>query len=195
MKTVLFFTVLIVALACGTFSKTFEQWYRAHDSAHEKFQKSDHWSVKELVDGFNASPYANFFERIHLGEVNDYSARLLHQKALSSYRMGEKEAEQFFGQARDKSSSALTRAEILYNSTERLVYGGDIEAAVSAYKETLKLNPDDWQAKNNLELLLQAQQRQNKSASQVPMGKPGDKRWKDMELFIPVEPGTKKIDK
>lgn len=205
MKT--FFSFVLLGLAAFLWGgyQMFSQWHTAHDESLGRIAQADFASARESVDKFLASKAGWVVEKINLNFLQDYKARLLHSKALASYQMGEKSAEQEFSEAKSASRSSLTKANITYNSTDRALKRNEIEAAISSYKEVLKLNPEDWQAKNNLELLLQKQEESGKGKKKGAgkggfsdtIGGGGDKRsrLKDLDLFSNFSRPSNKVDK
>ncbi len=78
-----------------------------------------------------------------------------------------------------KSSDPLLRGASHYNRGNALFYQGKYQDAVEAYKDSLRANPQDEDAKYNLGVAMKAvknppQQKQNQQGSQSP--KPGQKK-------------------
>ena len=79
-----------------------------------------------------------------------------------------------YEQAQQQIERALVGEEHLENLDQNSYYnlgntffqGQQLEAAIEAYKEALRLNPDDLQAKQNLELALRQQQQEQQQQEQ-----------------------------
>jgi len=91
-------------------------------------------------------------------------SRLHSGKGASLYRLQRYEhAKEEYLNAADETSDAKSRAESLYNAANSLVQLNQLEEAIKTYEESLKLAPDDKDAKENLEYakrLLEQQQQQ-----------------------------------
>ena len=72
---------------------------------------------------------------------------------------------QFLQQALRNAEGELTGSSF-YNLGNTLFSTQQLEAAIEAYKDTLRINPDDMDAKHNLELALQQLQQQQEQEQQ-----------------------------
>ncbi|RME97574.1 MAG: tetratricopeptide repeat protein [Chloroflexi bacterium] len=107
---------------------------------------------------------------------NDAFANQDYEAALSAYRQAEDQSPELaqphynaanalyrtqnFEQAQQEIAQVLAKddgtlaTDSTYNLGNTYFQAGQFEPAIEAYKETLRLNPDDVQAKHNLELAL-----------------------------------------
>lgn len=94
------------------------------------------------------------------------SAPLYYDCGNALYRLDKfsEAAEQYGGSLAGADSSLLSSAR--YNMGNSLFQMGDMEGAISQYKEALKLNPEDGDAKHNLEIALRQLEQQSQSQSQ-----------------------------
>ena len=208
MKTFgVFLLIVLMAVLYASFW-FFGQVYQVYDANALQTERLNFQSVGKNTDSFLSSKAGVILQKLDLSFLKNQKAKLLHQKAMALYRSGSKESEREFSEAQTLAVNARVKADIIFNSTEGKVVRGDTESAIAAYQESLKLNPDDWQAKNNLEMLLQQQESsgkgkgkdgKDKSKSELgsQKGGGGNKRSKlfDLELFQQIPKGTKKIDK
>lgn len=206
MKTFgVFLLVVLMAVLYASFW-FFGQVYQVYDANALQTERLNFQSVGKNADSFLSSMAGVILQKLDISFLKDQKAKLLHQKAMAFYRTGSKEAEQIFSEAQTLAVGSRIKADIIFNSTEGKAVKEDIESAVAAYQENLKLNSDDWQAKNNLEMLLQQQEGSGKGKDGKDKGKGGldnqkggggNKRSKlfDLELFQQIPKGTKKVDK
>ena len=93
-------------------------------------------------------------------------AEPIYNLANTLYRMqGFGEAGDFFSQATDLASGDLAEWGF-FNQGNNFYQQQQMEQAIEAYKEALRLNPQDMDAKINLELALIQQQEQEKKQAQ-----------------------------
>ncbi|MBI2676892.1 MAG: hypothetical protein HYX21_03050 [Candidatus Yanofskybacteria bacterium] len=206
MKTSGVFLLIVLAVTLYASFWFFGQIYQVYDANALQTERSNFQSVGKNVDSFLSSKAGIVLEKLDISFLKNQKAKLLHQKAVALYRSGSKESEQVFSEAQTSAVNPRVKADIIFNSTEGKVIKGDTESAIAAYQENLKLNPEDWQAKNNLEMLLQQQEGSGKGKDKDgkdkgkldnQKGGGGNKRSKmfDLELFQQIPKGTKKVDK
>ncbi len=177
--------------------------YRVYDANALQAERLNFQSVGKNVESFLSSKAGAVIQKFDLGFFKNQKAKLLHQKALALYQLGSKESEQTFFEAQTSAVDPRIKADIIFNSVEGKVVKEEIESAIAGYRENLKLNPEDWQAKNNLEMLLRQQdgsgkgKGKDKDWQKGQKGHAGNKRSKlfDLELFNEIPMGAKKIDK
>jgi Ca-activated chloride channel homolog len=89
-----------------------------------------------------------------------------YNAANAHYRQGDFEgAQQEIEQTLLKDDGDLVQNSF-YNLGNNFYQAQDLEQAIEAYKEALRLNPGDMEAKHNLELALQQQQQQQQEQNQ-----------------------------
>ena len=97
------------------------------------------------------------------------------------YKSGKtEEAEQAYDNAISKSQSAIDKANAWYNKGMALQNSKKLPESIDAFKQALRLNPDDEDARQNLQLALQQQkqqqqQQQDKQNQQQKKDQPKDK--------------------
>jgi len=119
---------------------------------------------------------------------NDAFANQDYEAALSAYRQAEDQSPELaqphynaanafyrtqnFEQAQQEIAQVLAKddgtlaTDSTYNLGNTYFQAGQFEPAIEAYKETLRLNPDDVQAKHNLELALKQIEQQEQEQQQ-----------------------------
>lgn len=86
-----------------------------------------------------------------------------------------KEASEEYMSALDRTDDPLDKSAAFYNLGNALLKSGEVPRAIDAYKQSLRLNPKDMQAKTNLTRALQQQQQQQKDQQQKDKEKENDK--------------------
>jgi Ca-activated chloride channel homolog len=140
-----------------------------------KFQEA----AKNFSSAFDQSP-------------ND--ASLAYNLANSQYRLGKfGQALQSYNQAAVISQDSKLKQKAYYNAGNASFNLGKLEQAIDSYKKALELNPDDLEAKYNLEFsrdqLKKRQQNQQKKDEQK---KSSDKDNKDSEKQNPDKSDSQK---
>ena len=79
----------------------------------------------------------------------------------------------------DPNSTQEQQAESHFNRGNALAHGGDFEAAIEAYEEALKLNPDLEEAKHNKPVTEELLKWQKKKKQEQETGDSGDENSKD----------------
>lgn len=81
----------------------------------------------------------------------------------------------FFQEVISQSQSPTLRAKAYYNLGNLLVLAGNAREAVEIYREALRLDPSDWEAKSNLEMLYaQISGKETTDASLTQAREPGE---------------------
>lgn len=119
------------------------------------------------------------FER---AEGHPFASReiLAYDQGVRAYAAGQlAEAARHFQEVISRGRSPSLRAKAYYNLGNLLALEGKPREAVALYREALRLDPGDWDAKANLEMLsaqLQSQETQETGASlkQAPDSTGGD---------------------
>jgi Ca-activated chloride channel family protein len=107
-----------------------------------------------------------------------YNAANTHYR-LEDYEQAQGEIEQAL--VSEESEHGLDENSF-YNLGNTFFQGEQYEAAIEAYKETLRLNPDDLEAKQNLELALrQLQQQQQEQQDQDQQQEDQDQQQQDQD--------------
>jgi Ca-activated chloride channel family protein len=149
-KTVLLIpimTLLILSLsACGSSVE------RTLESGNQAFSEQAYEQALET--------YA------HAMEMAPTMAEPVYNLANTLYRMEAfEQTGQLMGQALELASEELAQHGF-YNLGNNFYQQQQMDGAVEAYKESLRLNPDDLDAKYNLELALQQQEQQSQEQQQ-----------------------------
>lgn len=127
--------ILIFSFSSTAYSQTVEQLGK---NAKEAFDKADYNSAKEKYS--------------EARKKSSDDIRLLLGEASSKYRLGEfAEAQVLFSEAASKAKTDQEKAAVIYNSGNTLVMQNKFEDAIKTFEESLKLNPNDPEAKENLE--------------------------------------------
>jgi len=92
--------------------------------------------------------------------------RFLDGIGTSLYRLGRfAEAEKIFEEASKQESDPIRQAQALFDAGNSAAQGGDLDQAIARYQEALKIQPDDRETKENLELVKKLKDLQNSSSS------------------------------
>ena len=95
------------------------------------------------------------------------NASLAYNLANSQYRLGQFEkALQSFNQAAFITQNSQLKQKSYYNAGNALFKLGKLEQAISSYKNALELNPDDMDAKYNLEFTRKHLKKRKKNRQQ-----------------------------
>jgi len=92
--------------------------------------------------------------------------RLAVGKGASHYRLRQfEEAKAAFFESAQKTESPELKAQALYNAGNSMVQLGQYKEAIKTYEDSIKLNPNDKEARDNLEYVkrLLEQQKQNEN--------------------------------
>jgi Ca-activated chloride channel family protein len=114
---------------------------------------------------YEKGDYLGALAKFREGLAGGPSAPLYHDCGNALYRLEKfgEAAEQYGGSLADADPSLLASAR--YNRGNSLFRLGDIGGAAEQYIEALKLNPEDMDAKHNLELALRQMQQNQQSSS------------------------------
>lgn len=107
---------------------------------------------------------AEFFAQ---AEALENDSRVSSGLGANSYRRGEfSKAREYFLKAAEQAKTAKEKAGSLFNAGNALVKDKEYKKAISLYEQSLKLNPEDKEAKENLayvKRLLEQEQQQEKN--------------------------------
>ena len=136
-------------------------------------------AVKNFSSAFNQSPD---------------EASLAYNLANSQYRLGKfGQALQSYNQAATISQDSKLKQKAYYNAGNASFNLGKLEQAIDSYKKALELNPDDLEAKYNLEFSRkQLKNRQQKQQENNKQNKSSDKDNKDSEKQNPNQSDSQK---
>jgi Ca-activated chloride channel family protein len=147
-------SILIVPLLVATLSAK-ESFKKLNDEGNDKYQKGEFEEAQKLLEEAKNEKPGDPTVNYNIGSV--YHQEGDYDRASESYL-----------NAAFADDSAM-RAHAQYNIGNTEFRKGDYEKAVEAYKKSLGLNPDDLDAKYNLEVALkmleQQQQQQQQSES------------------------------
>jgi tetratricopeptide (TPR) repeat protein len=149
-RSILFFLILILALLTTACSASAEKLNKEGNQAFSKqvYQQAlEAYQSAQIESPELAEPYYN--------AANAYYRQGDYAKALEQIS----QALNFIDDESLAESSLFNLGNNLYNSQE-------LETAVAAYTEALLINPEDQDAKYNLELALQQQQEQQQEEEQ-----------------------------
>jgi tetratricopeptide (TPR) repeat protein len=149
-RSILFFLILILALLTTACSASAEKLNKEGNQAFSKqvYQEAlEAYQSAQIESPELAEPYYN--------AANAYYRQGDYAKALEQIS----QALNFIDDESLAESSLFNLGNNLYNSQE-------LETAVAAYTEALLINPEDQDAKYNLELALQQQQEQQQEEEQ-----------------------------
>jgi len=151
--------IIFLALICYGISGFNKIFYETMNQSAILIENGDYKEAEEILT--KAINQFRTFERFNLQKfnvsfINERLAELYYQKSLASYLNGKvEESKEYFSKADELAkNNPKLQADIRYNMTHDLLIRNDIMGAIERYKEILRLNPNDWMAKNNLEILL-----------------------------------------
>jgi tetratricopeptide (TPR) repeat protein len=143
-------------LAIGA-SLTFIGWYQKHGY------------LDRMASGVGATEEARFdnldFDRAQ-GNLFASHDLLAYDRAVRASAAGQRaRAARQFQDVIVRSPSPALRAKAYYNLGNLFVLRGKAREAAEMYREALRLDPSDWEAKSNLETLYEAEATENEGAS------------------------------
>jgi len=124
-------------------------------------------------DAFDKQDYATALEAYKTAQVEGPDRPQPYYNAANTYyRQADYQQAQLQAQAAQRSAGGALAQHTIYNMGNAYFNSQQFEQAIEAYKEALRLNPADQDAKHNLELALQ--QMQNQQAQQQPQNQSQD---------------------
>ncbi|MEW6365498.1 MAG: tetratricopeptide repeat protein [Acidobacteriota bacterium] len=122
---------------------------------------SAYWSNKEGTRQYNEKNYDEAFKKYAEAQAaRPDLAQLKYNEANALYKMGKhQEASKLYSEALSLADRK-EKAWDAYNLGNAAFKSGDLEGAVKSYIQALRLDPQDQQAKVNLELALKKQDEQ-----------------------------------
>ncbi|RXK83445.1 tetratricopeptide repeat protein [Filimonas effusa] len=140
------------------------------------YAQSGDASVKKGNDLYRKGDYANaelYYRKALLKEPGNVAAKFNLGNAMEKQKKGEDAAAMFNDVGGGKSVDTATKAKAYYNKGLALAKDNKLQMAIDAFKQALRLAPDDEQARENLqkamnELRQQQQQKQDQKQNQQP---------------------------
>ncbi len=163
----LFACVIIFMIPCFSTAQADYPWLRTGDQLYDKSQYSDaETSYRKSIELNKSKPAASF----NLGNTIYQQNRL--PEAITEYK-----------KAIEATDDPALRAKAHYNLGNAYFQNQQFAESIKNYKETLKVNPEDLDAKKNLMLamrqLQQQQQQQNQNQDQQQQEEEQDQEKKE----------------
>mgnify|MGYP005848982755 CR=1 FL=1 len=132
-------------------------------------------------ENFEAGEYQAALEQYTAARLeNPDLAEPYYNGGNTFYRQGELDRAELQLQQSVKRAGGDVSQEANYNLGNTYFQQQNWPKAIEAYKQSLRLNPDDWDAKHNLELALrQQEQQQQQQQQQQGGGSQGDQQQPD----------------
>jgi Ca-activated chloride channel homolog len=115
------------------------------------FAQTAHQHARQADKDFAAERYKEAelsYRKAQEQKANDQTAFNLGNSLYKQKRHDE--ALEHYNRVTEKTTDKALKANSLYNQGNAQFYKKDYQKAVDAYKESLRLNPNDWEAKKNL---------------------------------------------
>lgn len=132
-------------------------------------------------DDFEAAEYEAALENYTAARLEDPElAEPYYNSGNTLYRQGELDRAELQLQQAVKRANGDTAPQANFNLGNTFFQQQNWPEAIEAFKQSLRLKPDDWDAKHNLELALrQQQQEQQQQQQQQGGGSEGDQQQPD----------------
>ncbi len=154
-RPLLLLAVLLVALsaaACGRSAAL------SHNAGNDDFDGGDYAAALQAYEG--------------AGEQSPESPEPFYNSGNAYYRQDQyEEAQKQFREALLNADQHLTE-QTMFNLGNAFLKSDQVEAAIDSYKEALRIDPDDRDAKHNLELALRLLEEQDQQGQQQPEDEP-----------------------
>lgn len=140
----------------------------------QSYAQSGDASVKKGNDLYKKGDYANaelYYRKALIKEPGNVAAKFNLGNAMEKQKKGEDAAAMFNDVVSAKSADTVMKAKAYYNKGLALAKDNKLQLAIDAFKQTLRLTPDDEQARENLQKAmneLKQQQQQNQKQNQQP---------------------------
>jgi len=144
-------SILIVPLMVATLAAK-ESFKKLNDEANDRYKQGDFEEAQRLLEDAEREKPGDPVVNYNLGSV--YHQEGDYDQASDSYLNAA------------FADDSITRAHAQYNIGNTEFRRGDYEKAIDAYKKSLALEPDDYDAKYNLEVALRRLQEQQQQQSQ-----------------------------
>lgn len=127
-------------------------------------------------------------------ELNSKNNKALYNLGNAYYKSDKKEeAEKVYDEASNNTKAPLDKSKALYNKGVSQTRLKKLPESIDTYKQTLRLNPNDQQARENLQLALNEQKKQQQ---QKPKDEPKKQNEKSNEENKPQqEQNNSKLNK
>ncbi|NOY53389.1 MAG: tetratricopeptide repeat protein [Deltaproteobacteria bacterium] len=135
-------------------------------TGHSLWAASPTRAMKEGIRAYHAKKYKEALTHFEAAEVEaPDDPKIRYNAAAARYRTGDfASAAKEFGQVLSKTEDPKLRAKAYYNLGNTAFREKDLKASSGFYRKALSIDPEDRQAKENLEFVLKAikQQKQQK---------------------------------
>lgn len=162
--------LILLLLSCLTYSEKLaaQPLENLGASAKEKYDQSKYADALELFTKGKQKAFDDY--RFSLGRGSSY------------YRLGDfTRAKAAFAAASSRTVDPLKKAESLYNAANSMAQLEEYEEAIKTYEESLKLNPKDLQAQENLKYVKKKEKEKKQDKKKDKQNQDKDKDKKDKE--------------
>jgi Ca-activated chloride channel family protein len=150
MKRLIISLLIVPFILAPLFAK--DSFKKLNDQANEKYEQNDFGEAQKLLERAKEEKPDDPIVNYNLGSV--YHQEGNYEQAGESY-MNATHAE-----------DTIMQAHAQYNIGNTEFRAGEYQKAVDAYKKSLRLNPEDHDAKHNLEVALRRLQEQQQQQNQ-----------------------------
>lgn len=150
-KLVALFLVLGIALL-GGWLWVYESYVDIQDTVLRRFECGDCYGAMERLQAYQSSKASYAIYNIPL--LDRFRLRLRYQEGVISGRLGDIGASESAFKDAARSDEPGVAANALYNLAFYAIDKDDLRSAKSLLSNSLRLRPDDVEAKVNLELVL-----------------------------------------
>jgi tetratricopeptide (TPR) repeat protein len=179
-------------------------------TAQTKEIEAQNKKSRTLIRNGNSSYQNNNFDK---AELNYRKALVIDPKSKSAnYNLGNtlysqqkfQESQEYYEKSIDKNDDKLSRARAYHNMGNACFKSNQLEQAILAYENALKLNPSDMETKYNLAMAKKQQknkgggkndQKQDKKDDQKKSGGSGNPQEKPKEAKSEPKPDNKSMSK
>ena len=134
------------------------------------FSETLQGTIQEGISHYKKQEFGQAEEKfLQANEKQPENPELIYNLANSHYKNGNyQQALQAYGQAASRASDESLKQKSVYNTGNSLFNLGKLEEAANAYKNSLEIDPNDMDAKFNLEYVLQEMKKQQQKQKQSP---------------------------
>lgn len=174
MKNFLAFVMLASMFFLGAWCWIYRAYEVARLESERLFTAGDAAGAQRILSHYNESRAAYPFGRVSY--LDRFAKRLKYHEGAAQALLGDtKKAESAFRDSAGSHEKTVASAS-RYNGAEYLRYRGEWDGARDAYAEALKLDPNDRQAKINLEKLLKKMKENEAEANKQKKNGKNDKK-------------------